>query len=136
MGSDKDKDPLAYDDEIPQHEVTLPGYWIGKTPVTVAQFRAFVRESGYGWKYDGRQGGDDHPVVYVRWRDARAYCQWVSQRMGLRVTLPTEAQWEKAARGPDGRISIPGVIRGMRGGVIARKGVREERCLWGRILRG
>ncbi len=105
MGSDKARDPQAYDDETPQHEVTLPGYWISRAPVTVAQFRAFVRESGYRWDGQGeKQGGDDHPVVHVTWHDALAYCRWQARRTGLAVTLPSEAEWEKAARGADGRI--------------------------------
>jgi formylglycine-generating enzyme required for sulfatase activity len=105
MGSDRVKDSIARGNEVPQHEITLPGYWIGKTPVTVAQFRSFVRDSDYDkWSYDRQQSGDDHPVVGVSWNNAQAYCQWVGQRTGLHVTLPTEAEWEKAARGLDGRI--------------------------------
>jgi len=105
MGSDKAQDPQTYDDETPQHEVLLPGYWIGRAPVTVVQFRAFVQESGYEWKGGGQtQDGDNHPVVYVTWRDALAYCRWLAQKTGLPVTLPSEAEWEKAARGTDGQI--------------------------------
>jgi formylglycine-generating enzyme required for sulfatase activity len=91
-------------DEIPQRKVYLDTYYIGKTPVTVAQFKQFCAATGrvmptapsWGWK-------EDHPMGYVTWNDAVAYCQWLSQETGYRVTLPTEAQWEKAARGPDGR---------------------------------
>jgi formylglycine-generating enzyme required for sulfatase activity len=104
MGSDKDSDPQAYDDELPQHEVTLPGYWIGRYPVTVAEFRDFVEESGYDASEKSLNDPDDRPVRYVNWRDALAYCRWLSERTGLPVTLPSEAEWEKAARGTDGRI--------------------------------
>jgi formylglycine-generating enzyme required for sulfatase activity len=105
MGSDKGRDPQARDVELPQHEVTLPGYWIGRYPVTVAQFRAFVEASGHRPKDPkSLKGPDDHPVVYVTWYDTLAFCRWLSERAGLPVTLPSEAEWEKAARGTDGRI--------------------------------
>jgi formylglycine-generating enzyme required for sulfatase activity len=104
MGSDKQKDSQAYDDELPQHEVTLSGYWIGRYPVTVAQFRAFVKESRYELaNKESLTGPDDHPVRWT-WREAVAYCRWLSEKKGLPVRLPTEAEWEKAARGTDGRI--------------------------------
>jgi formylglycine-generating enzyme required for sulfatase activity len=104
MGSDKERDPQAYDDELPQHEVNLPGYWIGRTLVTVAQFRLFVEESGYEVDERSLSDPEDHPVRHVNWQDALAYCRWLSGRAGLPVTLPSEAEWEKAARGTDGRI--------------------------------
>ena len=91
-------------DELPQHEVALPGYWIGRYPVTVAQFRAFVTMSGYKPHEHCLQDPDNHPVRYVTWNEAMAYCQWLSQTTGLPVALPSEAEWEKAARGTDGRL--------------------------------
>lgn len=104
MGSDKAQDPGAGDAEVPKHQVTLPGYWIAKTPVTVAQFRAFVEAEGYDADENALMGADDHPVVFVSWDDALVYCRWQSKRTGLPVTLPSEAEWEKAARGTDGRL--------------------------------
>ncbi len=105
MGSDKGRGPQADDDELPQHEVTLPGYWIGRYPVTVAQFRAFVEASDYKPRDpNSLAGSDDHPAVYVTWHDALAFCRWLSERTGVLVMLPSEAEWEKAARGTDGRI--------------------------------
>jgi formylglycine-generating enzyme required for sulfatase activity len=105
MGSDECRDPSAYDDEFSQHEVTLPGYWIGRYPVMVAQFRAFVEASGYEpTNRDSLEGPGDHPVVRVTWDDALAFCGWLSERSGALVTLPSEAEWEKGARGTDGRI--------------------------------
>lgn len=104
MGSDQAKGPQAYDDELPKHEVTLPGYWIGRYPVTVAEFRRFVKESGHPADEDSLKDADDHPVRYVSWHDALAYCRWLSERTGLLVRLPSEAEWEKAARGTDGHI--------------------------------
>ncbi|MBN1250275.1 MAG: SUMF1/EgtB/PvdO family nonheme iron enzyme [Anaerolineae bacterium] len=105
MGSDKGIDPDARDNELPQHPLALPGYWIGRCPVTVAQFRVFAESSGYQPRNKfSLHGQDDHPVTCVTWYDALAYCQWLAERTGLPVALPTEAQWEKAARGADGRI--------------------------------
>jgi formylglycine-generating enzyme required for sulfatase activity len=104
MGNDKHADPQAYDDESPQHRVTLPGYWVGRYPVTVGQFRGFVEGSGYYLENEtGLQNPDDYPMTDVTWYDAVSYCWWLAVRSGVRVILPSEAEWEKAARGTDGR---------------------------------
>jgi serine/threonine-protein kinase len=95
-----------YDDERPPHEVFLDGYWMGKTEVTVGQYKAFISDTEHKYlsasvsKYSP---GDNHPVVYVSWEDADAYCKWLSKKIGLNFKLPTEAQWEKAARGTEQR---------------------------------
>jgi formylglycine-generating enzyme required for sulfatase activity len=103
MGSDPARDRWAEDDELPQHEVTLPDYWIAATPVTVAQFREFAL--AYRWADPkSLRGASDHPMVSVSFRDALAYCRWLRTATGLLVTVPGEAAWEKAARGTDGRI--------------------------------
>jgi len=109
MGSDPAKDPQADDDEKPQHTLTLPDYDLAKTPVTNAQYEAFVRSTGHGapnsWA-EGKppQGKENHPVANVDWNDALAFCRWASDVSGYDVQLPSEAQWEKGARGSDGRI--------------------------------
>ncbi|HIP97394.1 MAG TPA: formylglycine-generating enzyme family protein [Anaerolineae bacterium] len=95
-------------DEAPAHEVDLPAFEIDKFEVTNADFALFVEATDYQtdaekmglsriWR-DAAEGKDNHPVVYVSWNDAVAYCQWVGKR------LPTEAEWEKAARGTDARL--------------------------------
>ncbi len=87
--------------EQPRHRVTLAEYWIDRTPVTNAQYAAFVEASGYraqgSWRDEFSAGKERHPVVRVTWDDACAYAEWCGKH------LPSEAQWEKAARGSDGR---------------------------------
>jgi len=89
--------------------VYLSEYYIGGTPVTNAQYQAFVQATGHRvpahWENDRIPGGKEHhPVVWVSWDDAVAYCQWLAERTGKPYRLPTEAEWEKAARWTDGRL--------------------------------
>jgi formylglycine-generating enzyme required for sulfatase activity len=102
MGS-ADSDSEAYGDEMPQHSVALGEYYVGKHPVTVAQFAAFVKATGHTDWTAPSAGKENHPVTQVSWDDAMAFTQWASQVTGRVVRLPTEAEWEKAARGTDGR---------------------------------
>ncbi len=100
MGS-RDDDPVAWDNEKPQHMVYLDIFWIYKTQVTNAQYRQGV-EAGvctppHNTEYYDDPAYANHPVVYVDWHQAKTYCEWVGGR------LPTEAEWEKAARGTDRR---------------------------------
>ena len=109
MGSDPQQDKDAHDSEQPQHRLCLPDYYLAKTPVTNAQYRAFVPATGHetpeGWtNRTPPRGEEDHPVVHVSWYDARDYCQWLSEVTGREYGLPSEAEWEKGARGTDGRI--------------------------------
>jgi formylglycine-generating enzyme required for sulfatase activity len=127
MGTE-DSDTYAHDNEKPQQRVNLDAFWIDQTEVTNAMFKRFVaatgyqtdaEEQGFSWIFnltdatfeevDGAdwqhprgpdsniEGLDDHPVVQVSWNDSLAYCKWVERR------LPTETEWEKAARGEHGQ---------------------------------
>jgi formylglycine-generating enzyme required for sulfatase activity len=122
MGSDKAHDPEASGPELPQHEIVLLRYFIGRYSVTVAQFRAFVKGAGsHPENPESLQGLVNHPVVFVSWYEAQQYCDWLTERLrawtgtpeplamllrneGWQVSLPSEAEWEKTARSTDGRI--------------------------------
>ncbi len=107
----------------PRQELWLAEFWLARAPVTYAEWHTFLVETGYPWAghWYALQSGwrgwlrrfasvdsyppemANYPIVDVSQADALAYCAWLSEKLGLTCTLPTEFQWEKAARGPDGR---------------------------------
>jgi formylglycine-generating enzyme required for sulfatase activity len=101
MGAD-DKDKDADDHERPLHIVYLDEFWIGLTPVTNAQYQIFQESLGNSHLF--QNGYQDHPVVNVSWFDAEAFCKWFGDRSRKNIRLPFETEWEKAARGVDGRL--------------------------------
>jgi formylglycine-generating enzyme required for sulfatase activity len=128
----------TYKKETPQHKITLPDYYMARYPVTTAQFKAFVEESGHKpTDTDSLRGLPTRPAVYVTWYDAVAYCKWLDEKLKaaapnrkgsneaeenfwrgleigrLTVALPSEAEWEKAARG-----GLPSPLRGGAGGEV------------------
>lgn len=102
MGSHVKRDRAAQMNELPRHRVRLSDYYIARYPITNQQYAFFAQATQREFKMPA--GKEDHPVVNVSWNDAVAFCEWLSQTTGLNFGLPTEAEWEKAARGTDGRI--------------------------------
>lgn len=134
-GEDITRRQRWYDDEFPRHRERLPSFHIARTPTTNRQYASFVQAAGhprpgvdaktwqsYGLKYSfdrarryawTRAGSPanrlDHPVVLVAHGDAVAYGEWLAKTTGRSWRLPGELEWEKAARGPDGRASLGGM---------------------------
>jgi formylglycine-generating enzyme required for sulfatase activity len=132
MGSDPRQSEFVQDEELPQHTLTLPKYYLARTPVTNRQYLTFVQAREYHrpvhWPSDAfPEEQADHPVINVSWYDAIAYCAWLAERLRVEACkvkvwraehwetidvdgkiwyfgLPSEAEWEKGARGTDGRL--------------------------------
>ena len=110
----------ALPEQEPLHRLYLPEFWIGRYPITNAEFEAFIRDTayettrkveddGYTWQHPRGMGShidgkENHPVRCVSWNDAIEYCRWLRIVSGTPYSLPSEAEWEKAARGPSGLI--------------------------------
>jgi formylglycine-generating enzyme required for sulfatase activity len=125
FGSDPTADPVAKDIETPQQRLELPSYSLSRYPITYRQYEAFVDSDGYtnpaywserGWQWkadktcptlaweDSYFRVANQPVIGVSWYEMQAFCQWFSTQVGNEIRLPTEPEWEKAARGPEGLI--------------------------------
>lgn len=108
MGSNEEESGAISDEyskatKNKRHMVTVPEFWISRYPVTNAEYALFVKATGAEIPEHWREGKvppglETHPVVTVSWLDAQAYCRWLSEVSGRVVRLPSEAEWEKAAR--------------------------------------
>jgi len=98
MGSDE-----GNNNEKPVRSVYLDGYWIGKYEVTFDQYDRFCEDREISKPEDDGWDRERYPVINISWEDAMAYCIWLSEKIGYDFKLPTEARWEKAARGTNGR---------------------------------
>ena len=110
MGSNRSRDTDTRDDETPEYVVPVSSFQIAKYPLTVAEYDSAVRSravreprelAGLDWRT--QQENLDHPVVCVTRTDAQEYAEWFSEKIGELWRLPTEVEWEKAARGRDAR---------------------------------
>jgi formylglycine-generating enzyme required for sulfatase activity len=105
----KDDDPYSSDDERPQHTFQLPTYWMSRFPVTNEQYAQFVQAVHKKHPVKDWEAKPNHPVMDVSWNDAQEYVQWLNTRVqsenqAYGARLPTEAEWEKAARGTYGSL--------------------------------
>jgi formylglycine-generating enzyme required for sulfatase activity len=108
MGSNE-KNKYANRDEMPQQTVDIPlDYWLARFPVTNEQFNLYTQAKAIKHPVTDWENKKDHPVRYISWVMAMAYCQWLNELLkaelpdGFVLRLPTETEWEKAARGTDG----------------------------------
>lgn len=96
MGAPKEVWPPRYSDAQPEHIVFLDGFWITKTPITIRHYEVFNSDRVFG-------RNKELPVHFITFAEANFFCTWLKEKSGHPVRLPTEAEWEKAARGTDGR---------------------------------
>ena len=109
--------PFIYGEDKNRQTIDLPRYYISRYPVTNSQFQAFIDAGGYSderWWQDLKKpepkepnwNQANRPRETVNWYEALAFTRWLSAQLALKITLPTEQQWEKAARGPTGVFSL------------------------------
>ncbi len=109
MGSNPEVDPSATTDEQPQHLVYLDEYWIAKTSVTRSQYKLFASQQKsilyqFWYNTNDLDSREDEPFTNIDWYTAVDFCEWLGNICKAKIKIPSEAQWEKAARGTDGRI--------------------------------
>jgi formylglycine-generating enzyme required for sulfatase activity len=158
MGSDKSIDPMSFENERwspaeARGSLVVPEFYIGRHEVTVGQFQTFAAATGRTIDPQASAVPPTHPVAFATWPEALAYCRWLEQTMkssdstpaslktlldaGWHVTLPSEAEWEKAARGIDGRRypwgETPRRDRAnfMRGGTVPVGSISCPECAYG-----
>ena len=96
-----DRKEDGYEEERPVHTVTLSDYYISKHEITFHQYDVFCDSTARDKPYDNNWGRGDRPVINVSYYDAKSFCDWMSRTTGRAIRLPTEAEWEYAARGGD-----------------------------------
>ena len=108
MGVDRERIPDMGSSASPKQKIYLHEYWLAKYPLTNEQYEVFLNATGYqepsNRSLQDIRRNKSHPVTGVNWMDAITFCKWVSDITGSEVRLPTEAEWERAARGSDERI--------------------------------
>ena len=90
--------------ETPSHTINLSEYCIDRTEVSNRSFAEFIKVKKKTWAYSAAESDYELPVVMVTWEEAKDYCEWKGETTGFTIKLPNEFQWEKAARGPNGKI--------------------------------
>ena len=123
------------ENERPQRWVHVDGFYLAKTEVTAGQYRAYLAANRKAaqppeWYWKERAKTDDYPMAWVNWSEANAFCQWLSRQDGGSYRLPTEAEWEKAAKGFSHRAypwgeEYDGTQSGTRNGTYAPVGSKE-----------
>ena len=149
MGSG-DNDSEAWSEEHRRHHVDVSSFFIARWAVTVAQFRAFVEDTadneGFSMQEALLAKGFSEPMTMVSWHDAQKYCQWLTKKLAMsrdtpsslaerlrtndgrwRVALPTESEWEKAARGADGATGVSADARDPTRALPVRRGPQRHR---------
>lgn len=131
MGSTEDEEGHCPNEE-PAHTETIESIFMGKFPVTVEEYAEFITRARYPkpHRWTEQRQGPRRPVVYVSWNDAVAFCAWMSRQSGHRFRLPTEAEWERAARGELDAALYPWGNDPPEGRAVFSRGIRMDSSQW------